>query len=110
MTDPAKTPVDFIGCDVGKAAIVVFDSRDTRTQSIPNQPDALAVLAKSLDPDCFVVCEATGGHEAALLRRHGLGLYSRPSGRCPQDAVVRTHFRKCSFFAEHTRSELMTGG
>lgn len=67
MTNPAKAPLAFIGCDVGKAAIVVFDSRDNRTQFIPNQPDALATFAKSLDPTCFVVCEATGGHEAALL-------------------------------------------
>ena len=67
MTDPAKTPVDFIGCDVGKVTIMIFDSRDNRARFIPNQPDALAVFAKNLDPDCFVVCEATGGHEAALL-------------------------------------------
>jgi transposase len=67
MTNPAKAPVAFIGCDVGKTAIAVFDSRDNRAQSIPNRPDALAVFAKSIDLDCFVVCEATGGHEAALL-------------------------------------------
>jgi transposase len=67
MTDPAKTPLGFIGCDVGKVTIVVFDSRDQHTRSIPNQADALATFAKSLDPTCFVVCEATGGHEAALL-------------------------------------------
>jgi transposase len=67
MPNPAKPPLHFIGCDVGKAAIVVFDSRDTRAPSIPNQPDALAAFAKSLDPSCFVVCEATGGHETALL-------------------------------------------
>jgi transposase len=67
MTEPAKTPLNFIGCDVGKSHIVVFDSRDRRTSRIPNQPEDLAVFAKSLDPDCLVVCEATGGHEAALL-------------------------------------------
>ena len=30
MTASAKTPLAFIGCDVGKAIIVVFDSRDNR--------------------------------------------------------------------------------
>jgi transposase len=67
MTDPAKTPLAFIGCDVGKVTIAVFDSRGQHARSIPNQADDLATFAKSLDPDCFVVCEATGGHEAALL-------------------------------------------
>jgi hypothetical protein len=28
MTPSAKAPVSFIGCDVGKAGIVIFDSRD----------------------------------------------------------------------------------
>jgi len=57
----------FIGCDVGKIAIVVFDSRDQQTRTIANQTAALQHFAASLDPVCFVVCEATGGYEAALL-------------------------------------------
>jgi transposase len=67
MPDPANTPLAFIGCDVGKATIVVFDSRDNRTRSIPNRPDDLAGFAKTLDATCLVVCEATGGHELDLL-------------------------------------------
>ena len=54
MTNPAKAPLAFIGCDVGKAAIVVFDSRDNRTQFIPNQPDALATFAKSPIPPALL--------------------------------------------------------
>src|ERR1700751_613168 len=46
-----------IGCDVGKATIVVFDSRDGRTRDI----------AKRLYDTCLVICEASGGHEATLL-------------------------------------------
>lgn len=57
----------FIGCDVGKTTIVVFDSRSDRLRTIANQPDALAAFAAGLDTACFVVCEATGGHEALLL-------------------------------------------
>jgi len=67
MADPATVPLAFIGCDVGKAEIVVFDSRDKRIRSIPNRAENLAAFAQTLDVDCFVVCEATGGHEQALL-------------------------------------------
>jgi transposase len=67
MSAPTNTPLGFIGCDVGKATIVVCDSRDGRTRSIPNQAADLAAFAAGLDASCFVVCEATGGHEAGLL-------------------------------------------
>lgn len=64
----ASTPaVRFIGCDVGKTAIVVFDSASGQTRTIANQPDALARFAGELDSTCLVVCEATGGYEAVLL-------------------------------------------
>jgi transposase len=64
----ASTPaVRFIGCDVGKTAIVVFDSGSGQTRTIANQPDALARFAGELDSTCLVACEATGGYEAALL-------------------------------------------
>lgn len=61
-------PTRFIGCDVGKASIVVFDSADDRTQNVPNRIDQLAALAASLDETCLVICEATGGHEDLLLQ------------------------------------------
>ena len=63
----ANTPSRFLGCDVGKAAIVVFDSRDGTTRSVANRPDALAAFAAGLEPDCLAICEATGGYEDALL-------------------------------------------
>lgn len=64
----ASTPaVRFLGCDVGKSDIVVFDSASGQTRTIANQPDALARFASELDGTCLVVCEATGGYEAALL-------------------------------------------
>jgi transposase len=67
MTDPAKTPLAVIGCDVGKASIVICDSRDDRIRSIRNRAEDLAIFAASLDSGCLVVCEATGGYESALL-------------------------------------------
>jgi transposase len=66
MSSPA-TPSRFIGCDVGKTAIVVSDPASQRTTEIANRPEALADFAASLDPTCFVVCEATGGYERDLL-------------------------------------------
>jgi len=65
---PSKVPGSFIGCDVGKTSIVVFDSRDGRIRTVPNRPDELAAFAGELDQTCLVICEATGGHEAVLLR------------------------------------------
>src|SRR5580658_4471874 len=66
MSHPA-TPSRFIGCDVGKTAIVVFDAMSGRSHSIANAPQALSDFAAGLEATCFVVCEATGGYENALL-------------------------------------------
>lgn len=62
------TPSRFIGCDVGKASIAVFDSLDGRSEILLNRPKELAAFAAKLEPGCLVVCEATGGHETALLQ------------------------------------------
>ncbi len=66
MSHPA-TPSRFIGCDVGKTAIVAFDGAAGRTYTIANEPQALSNFAALLDTTCFVVCEATGGYERDLL-------------------------------------------
>jgi transposase len=68
MTITTAAPAHFIGCDVGKTNIVVFDSRTDQTSSIPNRPADLARFAASLDDTCLAICEATGGHENALLK------------------------------------------
>ena len=60
-------PTRFIGCDVGKAEIVVYDNADKRITKIPNRPKELAAFAAQLDDTCLVICEATGGYETALL-------------------------------------------
>ena len=67
MTTPTKSFSRFIGCDVGKASVVVFDSLTGLLATIANRPKDLASFAASLDAECLVVCEATGGYEAALL-------------------------------------------
>lgn len=63
----SNPPTAFIGCDVGKAAIVVHDSRTQRTIVVNNTASDIAAFARRLEPTCLVVCEATGGHERALL-------------------------------------------
>lgn len=61
------SPTRFLGCDVGKQAVVVHDTADGRTRTLPNTARALARFVASLDASCLVVCEATGGYEAQLL-------------------------------------------
>lgn len=56
-----------IGCDVGKAEIVIFDSATGRTLTLDNRPQELAEAVRHWPPEALVVCEATGGYEAALL-------------------------------------------
>lgn len=67
MTASVTPLPQVIGCDVGKAEIVAFDSRTGRTAALPNRPDALEGFIGSLPRTCLVVCEATGGYEAELL-------------------------------------------
>ena len=67
MTRLTNAPTRFIGCDIGKDIIVIFDNQSGRTRSLPNEPEALAAFAATLDPQCLAICEATGGYEAALL-------------------------------------------
>lgn len=67
MPTQTKTFSRFIGCDVGKTEIVVFDSHTAQITTIANHPRDLAAFAATLDTTCLVVCEATGGYEAALL-------------------------------------------
>ena len=68
MTVVIATPTHFIGCDVGSATIVVFDSRTGQIRIIPNRPADLARFVATLDDTSLVICEATGGHEDALLK------------------------------------------
>jgi transposase len=42
MNPTPKTFLGFIGCDVGKSRVIVFDSRSGQTVSLLNQPAALA--------------------------------------------------------------------
>ncbi len=67
MIVSTTAPTRLIGCDVGKASIVIFDSHDGRTTTVPNRRDDLLAFAQSLPATALLVCEATGGHERLLL-------------------------------------------
>lgn len=68
MTRSAMPALQVIGCDVGKDAIVADDSRTGQSTELTNHPEALKAFVATLPQTALVVCEATGGHEAALLR------------------------------------------
>ena len=67
MSVCTTTPSRFVGCDVSKTSIVVFDTASSQTRVIPNRASDLARFAHSLDQSCLVICEATGGYETRLL-------------------------------------------
>jgi transposase len=60
----------YIGCDIAKAMIDVFDPVSRRLSRVANEAVALAGFAAGLASDSFVVFEATGHHDKAL--RHAL--------------------------------------
>jgi len=64
---PSVIPSGFVGCDVGKSEIVVYDATSLKTSKVANTRKDLAAFAAKLDPHCLVVCEATGGYEGELL-------------------------------------------
>lgn len=67
MTSVPNPPTRFIGCDVGKTGVVIFDSATARTRTVENTLEALSAALAGLDDTCLLVCESTGGYEAALL-------------------------------------------
>lgn len=56
----------YIGCDIAKAMIDVFDPVSRRFSRVANEPSALAGFAAGLAPGSFVVFEATGHHDRDL--------------------------------------------
>src|ERR1700709_2783808 len=67
MSSVPNLPTRFVGCDVGKTSIVIFDSATARTRTVANTPETLSAFMAELDGSCLLVCESTGGYEAPLL-------------------------------------------
>jgi transposase len=57
----------FLGFDVAKDSITVFDSRTGKYQELPNRPAAIARFLRGYDQRTYAVCEPTGGYETILL-------------------------------------------
>jgi transposase len=63
---------NYIGCDIAKAMLDVFDPRTGKLMRMKNECAALQAFAATLEPAAsFVVLEATGHHDRLL--RHALG-------------------------------------
>jgi transposase len=67
MPEPVPPGQNFLGCDVGKQSIVIFDTATGQTSTVKNTAPALTAFLKACSPDSLVVCEATGGYETTLL-------------------------------------------
>lgn len=67
MSVPHPIYEHFIGVDVGKSALVIHDTRTGCLSEVANELKAVKAFIKTIGPDCLLVCEATGGHEALLL-------------------------------------------
>jgi len=58
----------YIGVDVGKFELVIYEASRARPFQCPNNPKAIKdAFAPYQNSSVFVVCEATGGYENALL-------------------------------------------
>ena len=57
----------FLGFDVSKDTVAVFDTRTGKGCELPNRPTDLKRFLATYGQDSFAVCEPTGGYEAALL-------------------------------------------
>src|SRR5438270_11069174 len=102
---PTWPPTRFIGCDVGKSAIAVFDAGANRGFTLPNERYSLAAFAAGLDASCFVICEATGGHEAALLDALvGAGRAVHRADARKVKAFIRSLGTLCKCDAIHARA------
>ena len=59
----------YVGCDIAKAVIDVFDPLSRRFSRVANEAAALARFAAGLAPNSFVVLEATGTMTGPCARR-----------------------------------------
>jgi transposase len=67
MTASASTFTHFLGFDVSKDKVTVFDSQSKSCLDVPNRFDDLVRFLKPFSAQTLAVCEATGGYERILL-------------------------------------------
>jgi len=59
----------FVGLDVGKDTVVVYDSQGQCCGSFSNEKSALLKLANHFCEQTLAICEATGGYETRVLAK-----------------------------------------
>lgn len=60
----------FIGVDVAKNSLMIYDSNGGSPFQIDNTTRAIKSFLTSLQQaHCLIICEATGGYEVTLLRQ-----------------------------------------
>ena len=106
----------FVGIDVAKAELVVATLPDGGGWTVPNTAEGQAALVERLQPlaPLLIVCEATGGYEAAMVASvaaAGLAIvvvnprqvrdYGRASGLLAK--TDRLDARLLARFAQHVR-------
>ena len=57
----------FLGFDVSKDEITVFDSRTDKVTTVANRKAALADFLRDYGQESYAICEPTGGYETLLL-------------------------------------------
>ena len=67
MSEITNDPIRVLGCDVAKDHVVVFNEESGETVKVENKAATLRRHLAGIVGPTLVVCEATGGHEVALL-------------------------------------------
>ena len=68
LPNPPPTTPPVLGCDVGKDSITIFDTASAMYRTVPNTPKDIKAFVKKQGRGVLLICEATGGHETALLQ------------------------------------------
>jgi transposase len=92
LSDQVEPVTAVIGIDIAKDTMVLHDSVSLRSWTVANtQPDALQALKPFANYD-LAVCEATGGHERALLEvARTLGLPIHRADPAKAKAFIASH-------------------
>lgn len=82
----------FVGIDVAKLTVTIFDAATGRCRTVRNTPQALHEALEPLKARTLAVCEATGGYERALLEAaFAVGLAIHRADAAKAKAFIASH-------------------
>lgn len=82
----------FVGVDVAKLTVTIFDASTGYCRSLRNTPQALREALQQMTDRTLFVCEATGGYERALLETaFALGLAIHRADAAKVKAFILSH-------------------